>query len=309
MTRGFITIATGQELYYQLAKNLLLSYRLFSESPYPFAILCDRENEYTALFDTVIVLENPHKNYFDKFELLIRSPYDETIFIDSDCLAYADLNHYWDYFSGADDFSAGGYNFPRDSSDGLFWIDSIGDYADRVNWKPAIHGGLYFIRRGETCRAIYREYQTIMQHYQEFRWPDFCVDEPVFGLAMAVHNCRALEEDPANYVYPWLTTALKCDILTGRCSYTTTDQEVVRQGRMIHWSVRNCRKPLYRFEAEKVNLLVKYQLRPSKNGVTLNAADTLLYRFRLRYLYLCATDFAVRGLRKLKRVISGKAAQ
>ena len=47
MTRGFITIATGKELYYQLAKNLLLSYKLFTDQPYPFAIMCDRENEFT----------------------------------------------------------------------------------------------------------------------------------------------------------------------------------------------------------------------------------------------------------------------
>lgn len=51
MTRGFITIATGGDWYYQLAENLLLSYRLFSEKPMPFAILCDRENEHTKCFD------------------------------------------------------------------------------------------------------------------------------------------------------------------------------------------------------------------------------------------------------------------
>lgn len=51
MTRGFITIATGKELYYQLAQNLLKSYRLYSRNPMPFAILCDRENTYTEQFD------------------------------------------------------------------------------------------------------------------------------------------------------------------------------------------------------------------------------------------------------------------
>ena len=62
MTRGFITIATGKELYYQLAKNLLLSYKLFTDQPYPFAIMCDRENEYTKDFDDIVILENPLKH-------------------------------------------------------------------------------------------------------------------------------------------------------------------------------------------------------------------------------------------------------
>ena len=108
MTKGFITIATGKDMYFQFAKNLLLSYKLYSKHPLPFAIMCDRENEYTALFDDVVVFEKTEHPYFDKFELLKLAPYDETIFIDSDCLAYADLNQFWDFFAGADAFSASG---------------------------------------------------------------------------------------------------------------------------------------------------------------------------------------------------------
>lgn len=308
MTRGFVTIATGKEIYYQLANNLLSSYKLFCRDPYPFAIICDQENTYTTQFDDVILLPDPKRNYFDKFELLIRSPYDETIFIDADCLAYADLNCYWEYFSAADDFSAGGYNFPIDSQDGLFWEESIGEYKGKVHWKPAIHGGLYFIRKGAICDAIYAEYQNIMQHYHEYRWPDDCVDEPVFGLAMAAHGCRALKEYPENYIYPWLTTSLDCDIFTGKCTYVTTDGEAVSQGKMIHWSVRNCQKPLYKFESEKVQLLAKYGLRPGEDSASMRIADTILYKHKLRYFYLCLTDFCGRAFRKLKRILTNQPA-
>ena len=118
MTRGFITIATGGDWYYQLAENLLLSYRLFSEKPMPFAILCDRENEHTKRFDQTIVFTPTGKPFFDKFELLRLAPFDETIFIDADCLAYRDLNEFWDFFAGADDVSGAGYNVPADSDRG-----------------------------------------------------------------------------------------------------------------------------------------------------------------------------------------------
>ena len=87
MTRGFITIATGREQYYEMAKNLVLSYRLFCDNPLPFAILCDKENEYTKAFDQVILFQPGPRVYFNKFELLRRCPFDETIFIDADCLA------------------------------------------------------------------------------------------------------------------------------------------------------------------------------------------------------------------------------
>ena len=54
MTRGFVTIATGAERYFQIAENLLLSYRKFASVKYPFAIICDRKNNYTSEFDNVI---------------------------------------------------------------------------------------------------------------------------------------------------------------------------------------------------------------------------------------------------------------
>ena len=48
--KGFVTIACGKDEYYQMACNLLKSYKLHNPDGVPFAILCDRENEYTKQF-------------------------------------------------------------------------------------------------------------------------------------------------------------------------------------------------------------------------------------------------------------------
>lgn len=306
MTRGFITIATGKELYFQLAKNLLLSYKLYCKNPLPFAIMTDQENEYTALFDEVVLFQPSSHVYFDKFELLKIAPYDETIFIDSDCLAYGDLNEFWDYFALADDFSAAGTNYPIDSDRGLFRKDEIGEYTGRAHWKPDIHGGLYFIRKGPLCDAIYADCRNIAAHYDDYRWPDYCApyaDEPVLCLAMAVNGCHALEADPANYGIPWEVTHMDVDIFTGKCTYATEWHPTVAHGRMIHWSVRYCKKPLYIFEAEKMNLLIAYGLRPGKYGIRLNWKDKLLYQWKLRYCWLLGKEFSLRVLRKLGRIL------
>lgn len=42
MSHGFLTIATGDEKYYNTSANLLQSYRYFSKPLPPFAILADR---------------------------------------------------------------------------------------------------------------------------------------------------------------------------------------------------------------------------------------------------------------------------
>ena len=307
MTRGFITIATGKELYYQLAKNLLLSYKLFCDSPYPFAIMCDKENEYTALFDDVVLFQPGEHPYFDKFRLLKEAPYDETIFIDADCLAYADLNDLWDYFASSDDFSGCGTNYPIDSEKGLFQDGQIGEYNGRVHWKPHICGGLYFIRKGASCDALYDECQKIAQHYNDYPWPDFCApyaDEPVLCLAMAAHGIHAMEADPANYGHPWEATEMEHDIFTGKCTYATEWHPKVKQGHIVHFGTRFCSKPPYLFEVEKMNLMLKKGLRPGKSGVALDPVNTILYRWKLRYGWLCLRDFTGRAFRKLVRIIT-----
>ncbi len=306
MSRGFVTIATGSEFYYQLAKNLLLSYRLHSKEPMPFAIMCDRENEYTALFDQVIVLEHPQNSFWDKFQLLIHAPFDETIFIDADCLAYDDLNQYWDYFSSAGDFSGCGTNYPIDSDRGLFFLGHLGPYEGKVHWKPVICGGLYFIRKGPICEDLYKECLNICELYDTFPWPDYCApraDETVLCLAMAVHGLRASDADPRNYGIPWEATQMTFDIFTGTCQYATEWHSLVKQGRLIHFSAQACRKPRYITEVEKMYIMLKYGLHSGDSLSALNFREKLLYRWKLRYAYLCCTDFTKRAIRKLIRIL------
>ena len=127
-TRGFVTIATGNEKYYRLADNLLRSYRANSNADAPFAIICDRENELTKDFDQVIKVDEPSCSYMDKLLLYRYAPYDETIFIDADCLVFSDLSGLWEDFSDADDVSCYGCVHPLDSQTAWFTYDGCGKY-------------------------------------------------------------------------------------------------------------------------------------------------------------------------------------
>lgn len=135
--KGFVTIATGQERYYKLARNLLHSYRLFAKDPFPFAIISDRENEYTSEFDKVIVISDASNSYNDKLKLFRELPFEETIFIDADSLAYGDLNTWWDIFCDAGDFSLFGYAW-RDLNCGRGWFIPSGmkQYGTDISFIP-----------------------------------------------------------------------------------------------------------------------------------------------------------------------------
>ena len=151
MTRGFITIATGKKHYSEIAANLLKSYRYFSKSPFPFAVIAEEHNEYTDLFDDVIITNEATRSFMDKFLLMKLCPYDETIFIDADSFAYSDLNCFWDFFKDATDFSAIGINYDKNDPEGAWYnIEDIWKYGDLIPYKCRVHSGVMFVRKSSS---------------------------------------------------------------------------------------------------------------------------------------------------------------
>ena len=196
MEKGFITIATGKEEYYVLARNLLRSYRYFCKEPLPFAILADRQNEYTAEFDDVLIFENSAGNsYLDKLELGVYLPYNTTIFIDADCLAYGDLNKLFQYFEQADDFSCFGRVLPLDDKTGWFEYSNLGEFKSKVNYVVGLHGGIYYMRKSEMSRQVFETAKALVSDYPKFKFKgkfDTPGDEPLIALSMALNNCKPI---------------------------------------------------------------------------------------------------------------------
>ena len=120
---------------------------------------------------------------------------------------------------------------------------------------------------------------------------------------MAANGCHAAEAYPPNYGIPWEVTEMKCDLFKGLCQYATEWHPLVTDGRMIHWSVRYCKKPLYRFEVEKLNLMLKYGLRPGMDLKQFSFKETILYTFQLRYYGMLTAEFYSRVVNKIGRIL------
>lgn len=198
LTRGFITVATGNEDYYRQAYNLLRSFRLFHPDV-PFAVLCDKKNKYTDAFTDTVILSDPQKNYLDKFSILTESPYDESIFIESDCLVYHSLDHMWELLGKEYDFTSFGWN----DSEPLFFANA--DYAAEKFLgspdarMPTFTPGFMFIRKGDVCKQIYQDAMQMIDeiHCDPLLAEDIHLhcnkairDDPIFFLAMARNGCR-----------------------------------------------------------------------------------------------------------------------
>lgn len=293
VNRGFVTIATGKDHYYRIAKNLLCSYRL-NAGNYPFAIICDRENEYTAAFDKVVLLNDPSNSYLDKLRLSECLPFDETIFIDADCLVYGNIDRWWDLFEQADDCTAFGLVYEDLSTDkGWFQTEGMGKYRDRIHFVPSFSGGVYFLRNTEICRQVFDIAKEAVANYRDYPFALFKdpADEPVIALGMAVMNCRPVVcSDVALYSYKRFTQA---DISVPQAEWNY--EHVWRSVILIHWGNFGTMKAFYLSEAAKVRW--KLQGKPTKGLLW-----TLLFRCKLLYCVLHVCDLVTLGKRIRRRI-------
>lgn len=294
MTRGFITIATGNIHYYEIAANLLLSYRAHTSHPYSFAIIAEEENQYTALFDDVILTTEATRSFLDKFLLLKLCPYDETIFFDADSLAYGDLNEYWDLFDNADDVSSLGANFPVEQSGGAWFdVEDIGKYGKNLPHKTRVHLGVCFVRNSDTSIKMYNDCMDIQKNLDKihFHTAPLSVDECVFGLAMSINGLKALPENAHIIgVYPCLKS-LRANMMTPQLVLETYWHDSTTNGILLHWGTVQTYKPLYRFEVECLRCKLKH------SDQSLRFSEKLLYQHRIRYYLLCISYIPI-ALRK-----------
>jgi hypothetical protein len=80
MDEGFLLIATGEN-YVKQAKESAKSIK--NNSSRPISIVTDREVN-SGIFDQVITDEHPTYSFFDKPRNIAETPYDRTVFIDTD---------------------------------------------------------------------------------------------------------------------------------------------------------------------------------------------------------------------------------
>lgn len=295
MTHGFITIATGDVQYYKMAENLLRSYRRFSKAPLPFAILADRMNEYTAEFDDVQIMPHAHRNYLDKLEMFGLLPYDVNIFVDADCLAYGDMNRLFDIFGDANDFSCFGRVLPLDDTTGWFEYKNLGKLQQKVSYVVGLHGGIYYMRKTERCKAVLETARELVADYEEYQFKgNFTTpgDEPLVALSMAINGCKPIPHDLRGIMCYWehignMRLNLPNGIALAKDINVKTD--------LLHWGTRFTRTPLYR---KQIN-----DLHTMEHGGSRIAFLLHTIQYGAAEAYVRTARLAQRGWNKIMRVL------
>src|SRR5271168_365410 len=100
-SRGIITLAYGHNRFIEQARSLAHSLQLHAPQ-LPRTLITDSDNpEIRSQFAEVIPYRPEYgsgvrqKLFLDRY-----SPYEQTLFIDSDCLALGNLDAFWSAFAG-----------------------------------------------------------------------------------------------------------------------------------------------------------------------------------------------------------------
>ena len=200
---GFITIAYGDSKYIRMGKILARSIRLNSpDAKLAVVTDCDDE-EINTLFDHVITinLDWPsgvaQKLYLDQY-----TPFDESIFIDSDCIVYKNLDLIWDYYSQLCDFGIKGYSYLT-AEDRHYSIEDLAACLQQLNLRrmASFNSGVIYFNKSQNAQDVFASARDIYHQREDLTLMEFknapVNDEPIFALAMEIHNVEILPWDNA----------------------------------------------------------------------------------------------------------------
>jgi len=227
--QGYLTLATGAPLYFEAVANLALSIRLNDPSR-PLSLLCDKPSKlpekYRSYFDQLIELP-AHPTYSgcgDKIRMPLYSPYEETIFIDSDCLiAKADMDRHWKKMSSSFWGMPGGK-----TTSGQWYGKSIESMmrSEGVPYIVQMNSGVFFFRQGKKLKSLIADAMALAEadgsdiHIGHRGVAGQLADEPIWGVLMARHNIAPIEYQASEgsvSVSTYLAKGVKVDVLSGMC--------------------------------------------------------------------------------------------
>lgn len=224
-SRGILTLAFGSPKYIEMAKSLARSL-LLHDPTLPRAIVTDSTDpELATLFAHVLPLRREYgSNVRQKLFLDDYTPFDETLFIDSDSLAVRPLHDFWAAFQQVPFGVCGQRTLYAGESDEYLDVNFI-LRRFHLTGLPKFNGGIYYFKSTLEAVTLFDTARDLMNHATELRFTDFRgdgpADEALFSVAMAIHGLTVTDMGLGGMWTPIdATTRLRIDVPKGLCSFT-----------------------------------------------------------------------------------------
>lgn len=234
--KGVLTIAHTKPKYATQAVTLARSIRL-RDPDMPLAVATDLDARlFRGLYDIVIPWDFTHRpGVLCKLDVYDISPFETTLFIETDCLAVRSLELVFDYF-GVRPFAVFGRNEP--TTHYIQSPDKVTALVPSATY-PVFNGGLYYFQKSPIAAAVYHDAKALLPQYDDLGLARIyhspaCpngveCDEPLFSLAMAKAGLAAVDDLRLDIMFAPEKPLFQIDIdvLAGTCSF-------MRCGRLVH---------------------------------------------------------------------------
>jgi len=200
LKKNVLTIALGKKLYVDMAVALARSFFLWNTgNGIDFYIVTDQPQLVPADLKTKLTLISVDKGslpegFSSKLFLDELAPEGQTIFIDSDCLIFSDLNRLFDTFRGRAVSVVGGYITEGE------WYGDIGPLRKKFDLAaiPKFNGGIYYLEKGDMATAVYSTARELEKSYDDIGFKRFrgkTADEILMAVAMQLHQQKPIVDD------------------------------------------------------------------------------------------------------------------
>jgi hypothetical protein len=270
MDRGVLTIAQGKKQYIDLAKNLAISLSIHNPGLKKALVTDSDDPELRELYDVVIPADNSIGiGFLQKLYIRDYTPFEETLFIDVDCLCVRSINFLWEPFAKCDVSVIG-----RKIFEGEQFGFSLSDIKERLGLKYVIsfNGGVYYFKKNQTAKTIFDTSKDIVKNYQNYNLVKVrgeIADEPLMSLAMGLHDQEPINDHGKGMYTPvGQSGQFKMDVLKGYCEFVKTGRGV--SPAIMHFGFGHTRAFHYRREAMKLRLVHYYHFPKQIASVLVN---------------------------------------
>jgi hypothetical protein len=194
------TIATGSQVYLRYAVNLARSFALHNKvENTSFHIITDQQCDLPADLSFVKTAALPSEAAAEgltpKLYLDLLAPTPRSLFLDSDCLVFRDLQFVFDRFRDRP-ISVVGVAV----ADGDWCGPPAAALCSQFGFAamPRFNGGLYYVERGAAATKIYQTARQLRSQYDALGFHRHRAgfnEEPLVSLAMAIHAQEPIADD------------------------------------------------------------------------------------------------------------------
>ena len=207
--RGYLTLAARDPRYLEMAVDMALSLRAHTELPIALAAddaLADMARaRYAAAFDAItLVPERFRRGRALKYGMAEASPFDETIFVDADCIVLGSMEHLWPTLQTSDMAMTGEQLTAGDDRNHHGFSTRRLIRRFELDTYLKTNSGLFCFRRGpaiqimEECRDCY-----VNEVLRQLRWTTllgrWLGDEIAFGIVGGRRKLGTLPKPDAMY--------------------------------------------------------------------------------------------------------------